>query len=72
MKQDPARNRAVLVDLPVYGVASTLFWHKRRWRCVDGDCAKKTWTEEDRRIAAPRMGITDRAGHHHLSLEWCT
>ena len=59
-------------DLPVYGVASTLFWHKRRWRCVDGDCAKKTWTEEDRRIAAPRMGITDRAGHHHLSLEWCT
>ena len=49
-------------DLPVYGVASTLFWHKRRWRCVDGDCAKKTWTEEDRRIAAPRMGITDRAG----------
>ena len=24
-------------DLPVHGVASTLFWHKRRWRCVDGD-----------------------------------
>ena len=49
-------------DLPVYGVASTLFWHKRRWRCSDRDCSKKTWTEEDRRIAAPRMAITDRAG----------
>ena len=49
-------------DLPVYGVASTLFWHKRRWRCSDSDCSKKTWTEEDRRIAAPRMAITDRAG----------
>jgi len=49
-------------DLPVYGIASTLVWHKRRWKCVDGDCPKKTWTEEDRRIAAPRMGITDRAG----------
>jgi transposase len=29
-------------DLPVYGVASTLFWHKRRWRCAERDCPKKT------------------------------
>ena len=43
-------------DLPVYGVASTLFWHKRRWRCSDSDCSKKTWTEEDRRIAVNRTG----------------
>lgn len=49
-------------DLPVYGVASTLFWHKRRWRCAERDCPKKTWTEEDRRITAPRMAITDQAG----------
>ncbi len=49
-------------DLPVYGVPSKLVWHKRRWVCRDSDCPRKTWTEEDRRIAAPRMGITDRAG----------
>jgi hypothetical protein len=49
-------------DLLVYGVSSTLFWHKRRWQCAERDCPKKTWTEEDRRIAAPRMAITDRAG----------
>ena len=49
-------------DLPVYGVPSTLLWHKRRWRCRDADCPKGSWTEEDRRIAAPRMAITDRAG----------
>jgi hypothetical protein len=41
---------------------AVLHWHKRRWGCAERDCPKKTWTEEDRRIAAPRMAITDRAG----------
>jgi hypothetical protein len=56
------RPGVVLVDLPVYGRATRLVWHKRRWRCADPDCAKRSWTEEDSRIAAPRMTLTDRAG----------
>jgi hypothetical protein len=39
----------------------TVQWSKRRWRCVDPDCPKGSWTEEDRRIAAPRMSMTDPA-----------
>jgi transposase len=50
------------VDLPVYGNPTKLFWHKRRFRCGDPDCEKGTWTEEDHRIAGPRMAMTDRAG----------
>ena len=38
-----------------------LVWRKRRWRCADDECAIGSWTEEDRRIAAPRMAMTDRA-----------
>jgi transposase len=52
----------VLVDLPAFGTPAKLHWHKRRWRCADADCPKGSWTEEDRRIAAPRMKLTDRAG----------
>ncbi|HLN17348.1 MAG TPA: transposase family protein [Acidimicrobiales bacterium] len=52
----------VLVDLQVFGRPTRLHWHKRRLRCADGDCPNGSWTEEDRRIAAPRMKLTDRAG----------
>jgi transposase len=56
------RVRVSYCDLPVYGVASTLVWHKRRFVCRDVDCDTKTWSEVDDRIAAPRMTLTDRAG----------
>ncbi|HMK63664.1 MAG TPA: ISL3 family transposase [Acidimicrobiales bacterium] len=56
------RDQVVLVDLPSYGRAMRLVWHKVRWCCPDPDCPMGSWTEEDRRIAAPRMSITDRAG----------
>jgi len=52
----------VFVDLPVYGRPTKLVWHKRRWRCGDPDCPNGSWTEENPRIAAPRMAMTDRAG----------
>ena len=52
----------VLIDLPAFGKPTRLHWHKRRWRCDDPDCAMGSWTEQDRRIAAPRMAMTDRAG----------
>ena len=51
-----------LVDLPCFGRCTRLLWHKRRWRCPDPDCANGSWTEEDDRIAAPRLAMTDRAG----------
>jgi transposase len=51
-----------LVDLPAFGRPTPLFWHKRRWRCGDGDCPAGSWTEEEARIAAPRLVMTDRAG----------
>ena len=51
-----------LVDLPCFGRPARLVWHKRRW-CVPGDlCPVGSWTEEDTRIGAPRMAMTDRAG----------
>ena len=51
----------VLVDLPVYGRPTRLVWRKRRMECADGDCATKSWTEEDDRIASARQILTTRA-----------
>jgi len=52
----------VLVDLPCFGRPTRLVWHKRRWRCPAVACGQGTWSEEDARIAAPRMAMSDRAG----------
>lgn len=51
-----------LCDLPLYGRPSRLVWHKRRFSCLEQDCPMRTWTEEDARIAAPRLSMTDRLG----------
>jgi transposase len=51
-----------LVDLAAFGRPTRLLWHKRRWCCGDGDCPAGSWTEEETRVAAPRMAMTDRAG----------
>lgn len=56
------RARVVLVDLPVFGRPAQLVWHKHRLRCPDPDCPVGSWTAEDPRIAASRLGMTDRAG----------
>jgi len=56
------RSDVALVDLPCFGRPNRLVWRKRRWHCPDPDCEKHSWTEEDRRIAAPRMAMTDRVG----------
>ena len=59
-----AKDRApvTLIDLPAFGATASLVWHKRRWSCPDRDCAKGSWTEQEPRIAAPSMAMTDRAG----------
>jgi transposase len=51
-----------LVDLPCFGRSARLVWRKRRWSCPDVACAMRSWTEEVRGIAAPRLVMTDRAG----------
>lgn len=56
------RTPVAFVDLPVFGRPASLVWHKRRWSCEDPDCLNRTWTEEDLRIAFPRLAMTSRAG----------
>jgi transposase len=51
-----------LVDLPVFGRPARLVWRKHRWACPDDTCPAGTWTEQEPRIAAPRLALTDRAG----------
>lgn len=33
-------------DLPSGGCSVRLVWRKRRWRCADADCDRKTFTEQ--------------------------
>jgi len=51
-----------LVDLPCFGRPTHVLWHKRRLWCPEPSCARGSWTEDEPGIAAPRMGMTDRAG----------
>ena len=50
------------VDLPAFGRAVRLIWHKRRWRCPHQECSAGTVTEQDPAIAPPREKLTTRAG----------
>ena len=47
-----------LVDLPVFGRPARLVWRKQRWRCVS---CRRTWTEQNPRIASARCAMTTRA-----------
>jgi transposase len=60
------RSCVELVDLPAFGRPTRLVWHKRRFTCPEPTCPQGSWTEEDHRIGAPRLVMTDRAGR------WCT
>jgi transposase len=51
-----------LVDLPCFGRSTRLVWHKRRWSCLEVTCSTGSWTEENARIGAARMAMSDRAG----------
>lgn len=48
-------------DLACFGRPARLRWAKRRWRCREPLCDKKTWTEESRHVS-PRSVLTRRAG----------
>ena len=56
------RPSVTFVDLPCFGRPARLVWRKHRWGCPVLSCPIGSWTDEDPRIAAPRMGLTDRAG----------
>jgi transposase len=56
------RPSVTFVDLPCFGRPARLVWRKHRWECPVLSCPIGSWTGEDPRIAAPRMGLTDRAG----------
>ena len=56
------RDPVLLTDLPAFGRRAVLVWRKRRWRCPEPSCSVGSWTELARQIAAPRLGLTDRAG----------
>ncbi|HEX2063109.1 MAG TPA: ISL3 family transposase [Acidimicrobiales bacterium] len=47
-------------DLACFGRPARLVWRKRRWRCVDGDCEAKTFTETSPECSA-RALLTRRA-----------
>jgi transposase len=48
-------------DLACFGRPARLVWRKRRWRCPDGDCSAKTWTETSASVWS-RTALTRRAG----------
>ncbi len=50
-----------LIDLPIYGRAARTVWRKRRFVCPASECAIKSFTEADDRIAGPRQRLTSRA-----------
>jgi len=56
------RRRVELVDLAAFGRPVRLVVHKHRWACKNDACGRGSWTGQDPRIAAPRLGMTDRAG----------
>jgi transposase len=49
------------VDLPVFGTPMSLAWKKHRMRCVNPNCAKRSWVLDDHRIAAKQCLLTTRA-----------
>jgi transposase len=56
------RSAVPLGDLASFGRPVTLVWRKRRWRCPEAACPVGSWTETNRQVAAPRCGLTRRAG----------
>lgn len=46
-------------DLPAAGRGTSLTWTKRRWRCVNPDCGRRTFTEALPQIP-PRSRLTAR------------
>ena len=48
-------------DLPCFGRPARLVWIKRRWRCRESLCDRRTWTEHSEHLGA-QVVLTRRAG----------
>jgi transposase len=55
------RVRVAVRDLACFGRPARLVWVKRRWRCREPLCARKTWTETSAQLDA-QVVLTRRAG----------
>jgi transposase len=55
------RMRVEYRDLPAFGRPARLVWWKRRFRCEEPLCPRRTWSEESAAFSA-RCLLTDRAG----------
>jgi transposase len=55
------RVEVAIRDLPCFGRPARLIWRKRRWRCREPLCERKTWTEMSQHPDA-QVVLTRRAG----------
>lgn len=55
------RRNVKLIDVPCFGRPVRVVWLKRTWRCVEEDCATKSFTEQHDGVAGPRALLTIRA-----------
>jgi transposase len=56
-----ARVEVAIRDLPCFGRPARLVWRKRRWRCGERRCDRRTWTERSEQLDA-QVVLTRRAG----------
>jgi transposase len=59
--QSHDRVEVAVRDLPCFGRPARLVWCKRRWRCREPLCDRKTWTETSEHLDA-QVVLTRRAG----------
>ena len=59
--QSQDRVRVAIRDLPCFGRPARLVWVKRRWRCREPLCERRTWTETSEHLDA-QVVLTRRAG----------
>ncbi|MFK5585138.1 ISL3 family transposase [Ornithinimicrobium sp. LYQ131] len=56
-----SRRTVRLVDAPCFATPVVLIWRKRRYRCREGGCEVKTFTEQSPDLVRPRGLLTTRA-----------
>lgn len=59
--QGHGRMPVELIDAPCFTASVWLSWRKRRWRCLDPDCAVTSFAEQSPQVAAARALLTARA-----------
>jgi len=55
------RREVEMIDAPAFGRPVTLVWWKRTWSCPELTCPVAVFSEQDERVARPRVLLTMRA-----------